>query len=90
MLTPENFKTRLKEADLVTKIDFDIQLKKVSVIVTSNKSKHLLVETELKKLEKFDAASFWSKDRLEENYLVFKTMNKKIGNTKSISLWKSK
>ena len=51
MLTPENFKTRLKEADLVTKIDFDIQLKKVSVIVTSNKSKHLLVETELKKLE---------------------------------------
>ena len=75
------------------KTDFDTQLKKISDRVTPNKPKHWLVETELRKLEKFDAACFMGKDRLEENYLVFKPMNKyfkKIGNTKSISSWESK
>ena len=72
----------------MTKTDFDTQLKKVSDRVTSNKSKHLLVETEFKNLQKFDSSYFRGKDRLEENYLVFKPMNryfKKIGNTESIS-----
>ena len=53
----------------------------------------MLAETELKKLQKFDAAYFRGKDRLGENYLVFKPRNKyflKIGNTKSISSWESK
>ena len=71
-LTTENFKARLKEVDLVTKTDFDTQLKKV----TSNKSKHFLVQTDLKKLQKFDSSYFRSKDRLERNYLVFKPMNR--------------
>ena len=72
----------------MTKTDFDTQLKKISDRVTPNKPKHWLVETELRKLEKFDAACFMGKDRLEENYLVFKPMNKyfkKIGNTKGLS-----
>ena len=38
------FKIRLARADLVTKTDFDTQLKTVSDIVTSNKTKHLLTE----------------------------------------------
>ena len=53
----------------------------------------MLVETELKKLQKFDSSYFRHKDNLEENYLVLKPMNKyfkKTGNTKSISSWKSK
>ena len=38
------FKARLARADLVTKTDFDTQLKAVSDRVTSNKTKHLLTE----------------------------------------------
>ena len=45
-----------KISGLVTKTDFAAKLKKVSDRVASNKTKHLLVENKLKKLEKFDAA----------------------------------
>ena len=61
---------------LITKTSFDAELKKVSDRVTSNKSKHLLVENELKKLQKFDSSYFRGKDFLEGNYLVFKPMSK--------------
>ena len=77
----------------VTKTDFDTQLKKVSDRVTSNKTKHLVVENEFKKLQKFDSSYFKGKDYLEENYLMFKSMNryfKRIGNTKNVSSWKAK
>ena len=36
----------------MTKTNFDAELKKISERVTSNKSKHLLVENELKKTKK--------------------------------------
>ena len=53
-------------------------MKKISDRVTPNKSKHLLVETELKKLETFDVAYFRGKHYFEEdgteNYLVFQSM----------------
>ena len=39
---------------LITKTDFDTNFKKVSDKVTSNKSKHLLVENELKEMKSFD------------------------------------
>ena len=46
--------------------------------ITSNKSKHLLVENELKKLETFDSSYFLGKSDFEEdgtqNYLVFQPM----------------
>ena len=77
----------------MTKTDFNTELKKINDRVTSNKSKHLLVETELKKLQKFDSRYFRGKDYLEGNYLIFRPMNRyfeKIGNTKKISSWKSK
>ena len=64
---------------------------------TSNKSKHLLVVNELKKLKTFDSSFFKDKNYFEkdgsQNYLVFQTMSryfKKIGNTESISSWQSK
>ena len=53
----------------------------------------MLVKIELKKLKKNDSSYFRGKDYLEENYLIFKPMNKyfkKIANTKSILSWKSK
>ena len=42
------FTARLAQANLVTKTDFDTESKKISDRVTSNRSKHFLVETELK------------------------------------------
>ena len=57
-LAARGFFARLARANLVTKTDFDIELKKTSDSVTSNKCKHLLVETELKKLQKFDSSYF--------------------------------
>ena len=47
-LTVKFFDVRLKLANLVTKTNFDIELKKISDRVTSNKTKHLFVEIELK------------------------------------------
>ena len=42
------FTARLAQANLVTKTDFDAKLQDISKIITSNKSKHLFVENELK------------------------------------------
>ena len=59
-LAAENFTARLKQANVATKADiadflkrkdFVDKLKKINKRVTSNKSKHLLVENELKKLK---------------------------------------
>ena len=44
------FKARLAaQTDLITKTEFDSKLKEISDRVTKNKTKHLLVENELKK-----------------------------------------
>ena len=48
------FTARLTKANLAT--DFNIKLQELIKNINSNKTKHLLVETELKKLERFDAA----------------------------------
>ena len=50
------FNARLAEANLITKTDFDTKLSSLNRKVTSNKSKHLLVENELKKLKTFDSS----------------------------------
>ena len=55
-LAADVFKARLvAQTDLIRKPDFDSKLKGISDRVTKNKTKCLLVETELKKLRKFDA-----------------------------------
>ena len=60
-LTSENFTARLKQANLATKAeiadfvkktDFDDELKNINKI-TSNKTKHVLVENEFKKLQTY-------------------------------------
>ena len=45
-LTAENFKARLAQANLVTKTD--VKLKSLNKKISSNKTKHLLVQNELK------------------------------------------
>ena len=87
----------LAQANLITKTDFDAKLSSLNRKITANKSKNLLVENELKKLEAFYSSYFISKSHLEEdgtqNYLVFQPINryfKVIANTDYVSSWKSK
>ena len=79
-LTTENFKARLAQVNLVTKTDFDTKLQNLNRKITSNKIKHLLVENELKKLQKLDTSYFRGKnycsDDVTQNYLVFQPMKK--------------
>ena len=56
ILAARVFNARLAQADLITKTYFDGRLQSLNKKINSNKTKHLLVETELKKLEKIDAA----------------------------------
>ena len=46
------FTARLARANLTTNTDFDAKLQKLNKKINSNKPKHLLVETELKKTRK--------------------------------------
>ena len=91
------FNARLAPAKLITKTDFDAKLLSLNKKITSNKTKHLLVENELNKLKTFDWSYFIGKSRFEEdgtqNYLVFQPLNKYfklITNTSSILSWQSK
>ena len=65
--------------------------------ITRNKTKHLLVESELNKLKTFDWSYLIGNSHFEEdgtqNYLVFQPLNKYfklITNTDFVSSWKSK
>ena len=72
------FNARLAQANLITNTDFDAKLSSLDRKITLNKTKHLLVETELKKLKTFDSSYFIGKSHFEEditqNYLVFQPM----------------
>ena len=100
-LVADVFKTRLAaQTDLIKKPEFDFKLRKISDRVTKNKTKHLLFENKLKKLQKFDAAYFRRKSHFEEdatqNYLVFQSMYRYfkriagVGSGNYIYFWKFK
>ena len=96
-LAADVFTARLAQANLITKTDFDAKLSSVNRKITTNKTKHLLVENELNKLKTFDSSYFTSKSHFDEdgtqNYLVFQPLNKYfklITNTLSILSWQSK
>ena len=55
------------QTDLLRKPEFDFKLNGISDRVTKNKTKHLLIENELKKLQKFYAAYFRGKRHFEED-----------------------
>ena len=88
---------RLAQANLLTKTDFDAKLPSPNRKILQNKSKHLLVESELNKLKTFDSSYFNSQSYFEEdgrpNYLVFQPINKYFklnGNTLHILSCQSK
>ena len=99
-LVAGDFTARLTQAKLVTKADFDAKLKDNSDRIPSNKTRHLLVENELKKLKTFDLSYLKGKCSFEEdgteNYLVFQPMQsyfKKaagVGSGNYIYIWKSR
>ena len=99
-LTAETFAARLKQANVVTKTDFDDKRKSLNHKINSNKPKHLLVENELEKLQTFDSIYFRGKIHFEEdvtqNYLVFQPMYRYfkrvsgVGTGNYIYFWKSK
>ena len=74
-LTAENFAARLKQANLVTKTDFDDKLKSLNQKSNPDKTEHLLVENELRKLKTLDSSYFRGRNYFEDddtqNYLVF-------------------
>ena len=81
----------------MAKTDFDAKLSSFNRKITEKKTKHLLVENELKKLKTFDSSYSIGKGHFEEdgtqNYLVFQPLNKYfklITNTLSILSWESK
>ena len=55
-LAPDVFNARLAQANLITKADFDAKLSILNRKITQNKTKHLLIENELKKLKTFDSS----------------------------------
>ena len=80
--------------------NLDAEFKKISDRITSNKSRHLQIKNELKKLQKFDAAYFRGKKYFHrnegaQNSLVFQVGEKYFKNYSSsssykIEIWKSK
>ena len=82
---------------MINKTDFDCKLSSLNKKATANKTKHLLAESESKKLKTFDSSYFIGKSHFEEddtqNVLVFQPMNKYLkvnANTDYVSPWKSK
>ena len=65
-LAADVFNSRLARANVVTKTDFDVKLSSLDRKLTSNKSKHLLVENELKELKTFNWIYIFGKFLLEK------------------------
>ena len=79
-LAVDVFNARLAQANLIAKTDFDAKLSSLNKNVTKNKTRHLLVENELKKLKNFGSSYFIGKSHFEEDatqtYFVFQPLNK--------------
>ena len=61
------FNARLAQANVIKKTDFYAKLSSLNRKTTSNKTKYLLVENELKKLKTFDLSYFIDKSYFEED-----------------------
>ena len=77
-LAVDIFNTRLEQANLITKTDFDAKLSSLNRKITSNKTKHLFVENQLKKFKTFDSSYFFDKSYFEEEKLFSISVNVQI------------
>ena len=95
-LATDVFNTRIAQANLITKTDFDAKMSNLQRKIIQNKTDHLIVQNELNKLKTFDSDYFIRKSNFEEdgtqNYLVFQPLNKyfKIENSNYVLSWTSK
>ena len=99
-LAADVFNAWLAQSKLITKIGFDAKLSNFNTKISKNKSKHLLVENEWKKLNTFDSSYFIGQSHFEkdgtQNYLVFQPMYRYfkriagVGNGSYIYYWQSK
>ena len=94
-LTAEHFAARLAQANLITKTNLNAKLSILNKKITSIKTKHLLVENELKKLKSFDLGYFIGKIHFDEDgaqtYLVFQPILLYFTlNSSWVTEWKSK
>ena len=94
--TAEDFDARLAWVNLIRKTDFHKKLIHLNRNINSNKTKHALVENELKRLQTFDSVYIIGRNYFEEdftqNYLVFQPMNKyfkKVSNNNHTLEWRS-
>ena len=71
----EGFDAGLTQANFVRNPNFDNKLKSLNKKINSNKTKHLFLENEFKKLQTFDSVYFRGQSYFEEdgtqNYLYF-------------------
>ena len=100
-MAASNFNARLAaQTDLIRKPEFDAKVKGISDRVPNNKTKHVLVENEVKKLKTLDLSYFGGKSYFErndgaQNALVFQVKEKYFedeygSKSTSIRTWKSK
>ena len=81
-MAASNFNARLAaQTDLIRKPEFDAKVKGISDRVPNNKTKHVLVENEVKKLKTLDLSYFGGKSYFErndgaQNALVFQVKEK--------------
>ena len=78
--TIEFNKLKLAQTDLVTKTDFNNKYPSLNRKIVLNKTRNVLIEKELKKLNIFDLSYFRGKNYFEEdgtqNWFVFQPMGK--------------
>ena len=94
-LAVDVFNARIAQANSITKTDFDTSLSRLNKKITQNKTKHLLVESELNKLKTFDSGYFIGKSHFEDgtqNYLLLQPIYRyfKTSNSDYVLLWTSK
>ena len=66
-LAADDFNARLAQVNLITKTNFDARLSSLNKKTTANKTKHLLVENELKKLKTFGLSYIRKRNYFEED-----------------------
>ena len=86
------FNTRLAQANLTTKIDFDAKLSSLNRKITANKTKHFLNDNDL---SYYRGKQYFDEGSGKQSYLVFLTMGKyfklnSIGVIDRVLSWQSK
>ena len=83
-------------ANFVKKTDFDEKLKNLNKKISSNKTKHVVAENELKRLQTFDSSLFISQSYFNNDgaqvYLILQSLYytlKRLGDTEKVLSWKS-